>query len=63
MRFCRATKEKPAPQLQQEGLQLPQDGVFQITLQEAVGKPQKIQNIGVFEQQSGAKVAFPAEDG
>ena len=36
---------KARAQLQQEGFQLPEDGVFQVTLQKAVGKPQKIQNI------------------
>jgi len=35
--------------MQQEGFELPEDGVFQITLQKAAGKPQKIQYIGVFE--------------
>jgi hypothetical protein len=40
--------------MQQEGFELPEDGVFQITLQKAVGKPRKIEYIGVFEQQRGA---------
>jgi hypothetical protein len=35
--------------MQQEGFELPEDGVFQITLQKAVGNPQKIEYIGVFE--------------
>jgi len=44
--------------MQQEGFELPEDGVFQITLQKAVGKPQKIEYIGVFEPLSSCRVSL-----
>ncbi len=51
MRFWRATKENPAPKLQQKQFQLAQDGVLEVPLHVVVFEVEEIKNVRSFEDQ------------
>ena len=47
-------KEKSVPELQEEPLQLPEDGCLQVTLAVGILEPQEVQEVGVPEDQIGS---------
>ena len=63
IRFWRATKAKPEPELEDEALQLAQDGRLEVLLAVAVLEAEEIEEVRVAKDQVGREPVLVAELG
>jgi hypothetical protein len=63
MRFWRADEGEPRAQLQDEALQLAEDGRFEVGFVVGVGQAEEVQNVRVAEDQVRRQLVLRAEGG